>query len=81
MIKESQEFIALQKELLKHKRDYYMFSISTISDYDFDMIERKSYKMAQELGFRADKWENPEENEKHHIHWMIGYKKGSIYED
>lgn len=76
---ETPEFIALQKELLFHKKMYYVEDMSVISDYDYDMLENKSYKMAQELGFRADKWEGAEENEKHHVHWMVGYDEKSIY--
>jgi NAD-dependent DNA ligase len=79
-MQETEEFVKLQKGLLQHKKLYYVDDMPTISDYDYDMLELKSYKMAQGLGFKADKWEDPEENEKHHIHWMIGYKEGSIYE-
>lgn len=78
-MKESEEFIGLQKELLRHKRLYYIDNNPELSDYDFDMLERKSYAMAKELGFNADRWEEPEENEKHHVHWMVGYDKKSVY--
>lgn len=80
MIQESEEFINLQKELIKHKFLYYELGEPEISDYEYDMLERKSFDMAKSLGFKADKWGNPEENEKHHIHWMVGYAKNSIYE-
>lgn len=50
-----------------------------ISDYDYDMLERKSFKMARDLGFRADSYEDAEENEKHHVHWMIGYNENNFY--
>ena len=80
MIVETQEFINLQKELLRHKFLYYVESRPEISDYDYDMLERSSYQMAMELGFRADRWDDPQENEAHHIHWMVGYKEGSRYE-
>lgn len=79
-IKETEEFISLQKELLKHKRLYYVESTPIISDNEYDALERKSIEMAKQLGFRADRWEDAEENESHHIHWMIGYKEGSRYE-
>ncbi|HBI00628.1 MAG TPA: hypothetical protein DDY18_03285 [Flavobacterium sp.] len=67
------EFELLQKELLKHKYLYYVKSAPIISDYDYDMMERKCYKMAKQLGFRADNWEGPEENEKLHVHWMVDF--------
>lgn len=78
---ETPEFIALQKELLRHKFLYYVENTPEISDYDYDMLERKSYDMAQSLGFRADRYEDAEENEKHHVHWMIGYNEKSIYNE
>lgn len=73
-MKETPDFIALQKELLWHKYLYYVVNSPTISDYQFDMLEESSFKMARELGFRADKWEDAAEDERHHIHWMIGFK-------
>lgn len=54
-MKETKEFVELQKELLKHKKLYYVEDNAEISDYDFDMLEEQSYEMARELGFRADK--------------------------
>jgi NAD-dependent DNA ligase len=78
-IQETQEFKDLQKELLRHKKLYYVEDRPVISDYDYDMLEKKSMEMAQELGFRADRWEDPEENEAHHVHWMVGYKESSVY--
>ena len=76
---ETEEFIKLQKVLLKHKYLYYVLSTPELSDYDYDMLERSSFKMAKELGFNADNYEGEEDNESHHVHWMIGYKEGSIY--
>lgn len=73
------EFEELQLLLIYHKYMYYEKNTPTISDYDYDMLERKSFKLAQELGFRADSWEDPEENEKHHVHWMVGLDKSNIY--
>ncbi len=35
--------------------------------------------MAKNVGFRADKWEDAEANESHHIHWMIGFDYDSPY--
>lgn len=66
-------FQELQKELLKHKYLYYVKSAPIISDYDYDMLEDKSLKLARKLGFRADKWEGPEENEAEHVHWMVDF--------
>ena len=81
MIEETEEFINLQKELLRHKFLYYIENKPEISDYDFDMLERSSYEIAKTLGFNADKFDDPQENEVHHVHWMIGYKEGSKYEN
>ena len=79
MPKETKEFIELQKELLKHKYFYYNLNSPTITDYEYDMLELESFKMAKKLGFRADRFDDPRENEKHHIHWMVGYSKSEIY--
>lgn len=76
---ETKEFIELQKQLLKHKKLYYTTDNVEISDYEYDLLEKKSFKMAQELGFRADSWEGPEENEKHHAHWMVGWDENYNY--
>ena len=73
MDSELSEFHGLQKELLKHKYLYYVKSAPIISDYDYDMLEEKSLKLAKTLGYRADKWEGPEKNEKDHIHWMVDF--------
>ena len=78
-MKESHEFICLQKELLRHKKLYYVDNNPELSDYDFDMLERKSYAMAKGLGFNADRFEEPEYNESHHVHWMVGYDDKSVY--
>jgi NAD-dependent DNA ligase len=67
------EFEDLQRELLKHKYLYYVKTKPIISDYDYDMLEVKSRKLAKQLGFRADEWEGPEENEKDHVHWMVDF--------
>lgn len=77
---ETEEFIDLQKELLRHKFLYYVENRPEISDYDYDMLEEDSFILARDLGFRADKWEDASPEEAHHIHWMIGYKEGSRYE-
>lgn len=78
-MKETPEFIKLQQELLQHKYNYYILDSPTISDYDYDMLELESFKMAKSLGFNADRFEDPAPEESHHIHWMIGYKENSIY--
>jgi hypothetical protein len=67
------EFEELQKTLLKHKYLYYVKVKPIIGDYEYDMLEEKSLKLAKQLGFRADKWEGPEENEKDHVHWMVDF--------
>jgi len=69
-----EEFEQLQKDLLLHKYLYYVKSNPIITDYEYDILEEKSLKLAGKLGFRADKWEGPEEDEKDHIHWMVGFK-------
>lgn len=76
---ESTEFIALQKELLRHKFLYYVQNTPEISDYEYDMLERQSFKLAQSLGFNADRFDNPMANEEHHVHWMVGYNDNSKY--
>ena len=73
--KKQEQFDKIQKELLMHKHRYYVLSNSIISDQAYDMLEEKSLKLARELGFKADKWENPDENEKHHIHWMVDFSE------
>ncbi len=80
MSSNEREFRNLQKELLKHKRLYYIEEKPIISDYEYDMLEKRSFVLAKALGFRADSWLGPDEFEKHHVHWMVGYKEGSIYE-
>lgn len=78
-MKETKEFIELQKQLLKAKKAYYHDDVCIMSDYEYDMLEKQSFDLAKSLGFNADKWEGPEENEEHHIHWMVGYLNNSIY--
>ena len=73
------EFIQLQMELLYHKYLYYTLNSPILSDYDYDMLERKSFEDARNLGFRADKFEDPEEREAHHVHWMVGFKEDSPF--
>lgn len=67
------EFEDIQKDLLKHKYLYYVKSAPVISDYDYDMMENESRKIAKRLGFRADQWEGPAEDEKDHVHWMVDF--------
>lgn len=80
-MEKTEEFIKLQKELLRHKFLYYVENMPEITDYDYDMLERSSFKLASELGFRADSYLGPEDNEVHHVHWMIGYNENSIYHE
>lgn len=67
------EFEELQRTLLKHKYLYYVKYSPIVSDYDYDMMENQSLIMAKLLGFRADKWEGPDDNEKDHVHWMVDF--------
>jgi hypothetical protein len=78
-VAETEEFKQLQRDLLKHKKFYYVDDSPVIGDYAYDCLERESRRMAKRLGFRVDTFEDPEENEAHHVHWMVGYKEGSIY--
>ena len=71
----SANFLSLQRELLKHKYLYYVKSAPVISDYEYDMLEVKSKKLAKQLGFRADEWEGPADDEKDHVHWMVDFDK------
>lgn len=80
-MKESEEFIELQKELLRHKFLYHVQNTPEITDYDYDMLERKSFEMAKSLGYRADSYLGPEINELEHVHWLIGYNEHSIYNE
>lgn len=69
----NQAFEQIQKDLLKHKYLYYVKSSPVISDYDYDMMENESRKLAKQLGFRADQWEGPNDDEKDHVHWMVDF--------
>ena len=80
-MKETSQFIDLQKSLLKYKKHYYVLDEPLVSDYYYDMVEKKSYELAKELGFRADKASGAMEDEAHHVHWMVGYKEGSVYDN
>lgn len=79
ILKETQEFTDLQKELLRLKDLYYNQSISEVTDREYDILERKSFTLAEEIGYRADSWGDFEENESHHVHWMVGYDKTNLY--
>lgn len=77
-----EEFEKIQKELLKHKYLYYELGKTEIPDREYDRLEEKSFKMARELGFSADKYtDEPEENEKHHVHWMVGFNYNHPFAD
>lgn len=80
-MKETPEFIKLQKELLEHKYRYYVLSMPTISDYEYDMLERSSFEIAKSLGFNADRFDNPMPDEEHHVHWMVGFDVDSVYNE
>ena len=66
-------FDKVQRDLLKHKYLYYVKSAPIISDYAYDMMEKESRELAKQLGFRADQWEGPADNEKDHVHWMVDF--------
>lgn len=74
-----QEFSKIQIDLLYHKYLYYDLEKPEISDYEYDMLEKRSFKLAQKLGFRADSWLGPEVEEKLHVHWMVGFDVKNIY--
>lgn len=69
----TQAFEKIQRNLLKHKYLYYVKSTPIISDYDYDMMENESRTLAKQLGFRADQWEGPTDEEKNHVHWMVDF--------
>lgn len=73
------EFVHMQYFLLYHKYLYYILNKPMLEDEHFDNAEKYSYTLAKNLGFRADKESGPEENEKHHIHWMVGFNYNSPY--
>lgn len=79
--RETEEFIELQKELLNHKYKYYITNNPTISDYEFDMLERSSFEMAKSLGFNADRFDDPMPDEEHHVHFMVGFNVDSVYNE
>lgn len=68
------EFKEVQEKILKAKRSYYKYHTSIMSDYEFDMLEKYSFKLAKALGFRANSEKGPKKNEAHHVHWVVGYK-------
>lgn len=78
---ETEEFIKLQKELLEHKYKYYVTNSPTISDYEYDMLERSSFTLAKSLGFNADRFEDPLPGEEHHVHWMVGFDVDNVYNE
>lgn len=80
-MEETEEFIELQKELLRHKFLYHIQHTPEITDYDYVILYRKSVDLARSLGFRARPYLGPEENEAHHVHWMSGYNENSIYHE
>lgn len=73
------EFENHQLFLLYHKYLYYELGKSVIEDFYFDISDSYSFKLALNLGFRADKMRGPKENERHHIHWMVGFNSNSEY--
>lgn len=49
-----EKFLKLERELLEHKYRYYVLFNTTISDYDYDMLERKWFQMGEDLGINMD---------------------------
>ena len=75
MTDKEKEFDLIQKKLLRNKYLYYMTAQIELSDKEYDLLEMKSIALAKELGFKADRSEDPEENEKYHIHFMLGFSE------
>lgn len=73
------EFHFMQVWLLLHKYLYYVDGESIIEDSHYDAAERYCYTLAKNLGFRSDKGIGPEDNERHHVHWMVGFNEQSPY--
>lgn len=73
------EFVHIQYFLLFHKYLYYVLSSPMLDDGHFDLAERYSFTLAKNLGFRADKLKGPEENEKNHVHWMVGFNENNPF--
>lgn len=73
------EFVHIQKFLLFHKYLYYEKDNPMLEDQGFDNAERYSFALAKNLGYRANKMKGPEENEKHHVHWMVGFNENNVY--
>jgi NAD-dependent DNA ligase len=51
-------FEELTIQLLKHKYNYYILDSPTISDYDYDILERKWDKLGRELEIDMDNYPN-----------------------
>ena len=73
------DFITIQMDFLYHKYLRHTVETPVISDEEFETMERKSLEAAEELGFRADKSLGAEDNESHHVHWMVGFSEDSPY--
>ena len=50
----NQEFEKFGREILKHKYLYYIKNEPIISDYDYDMMERKYTDMARDIKIRPE---------------------------
>lgn len=50
MTDKKQRFVKLGWEILEHKCRYYMHSAPSISDYDYDMLEKEYEALGSELG-------------------------------
>lgn len=51
-----EEFLKLERELLEHKYRYYVLNQTTITDYEYDILESSWYRMGEELGIDLDKY-------------------------
>lgn len=74
-----EEFDKVQLELIKHKYHYYILDAPLISDYEYDMLERQSYKLSRTLGFAMDFFEGPQAGEEDHVHFMVDFDENNKY--
>lgn len=52
------EFERLEVELLTHKYHYYILNAPLITDYEYDMKERRFFQVGKELGIDMDMYPN-----------------------
>jgi len=73
------ELHRMQMHLLLHKYLYYEKNKPMLTDKVFDETESYSFQLSRNMGYRGDKLKGPEENEKHFVHWMVGFDKSNPY--